>query len=692
MSNEQIVLASYIQSGMVLQQKVPFVLEGRAKAGITLDLELQRSAPEGEQKRFGTTQTGVIHRDSTVAAEDGRFSFRLPPLETSFTPLSLMIRALMPELRDEAYIRAPGKSKPLPDIVVIDDILVGEVWVSGGQDNMVLPLTAADEGNHRQLLDTNDHVRFFLQDEEGKSEDDAFSYHPVDRVSHGRWTRAGRIIDLRQISAVAAWFAYDLNRRLRVPVGIISTEVNASLIHSWIKREELMKSQIAVKHLERIGLDRDEETWSETGEDARFQPSVFYNHKIAPLKGLTCRGYLWYQGESDIAFPTYYQEALPLLLSSWQQIFMHPKGSKPAFIYTQLAPYHYASLKPDALPKFNLMLSRLREELGVPAALIATHDLPLDYDRLPEDWKHPLHPQVKRPIGERMAAAALGMVYQQKAPPTSPEVQQIKPVGDKLMLSFLHTFSNLRLRGQETTLRGFQIAGEDKRFQPAEARLLYGVQVMLWHPDIKKPVHVQYAMQALNHEANLITEDNMAVLPYTTLEDGPQIMPDMSLLNLDNLTLWAYPPVKKPEPLPEVAAWLSRYRSTPGVKLHYRLERANHLEGEAATGIRYESDRPEFRILVQDQRYASLRPAFDLAGYKRLSIRVFNMDAWEKELRLAGQETWVKLEARLAWQQLDFLIEDGTDTSAFYFDLRDRRREGEILVDQIQLWRDLAID
>lgn len=688
MSTEQIILPSYVQSGMVLQQKVPFLLEGISTPGMTLDFELQRRPPEGDSKGFHGRQLGVIHRDSTVCDDQGRFAFRLPMLETSFSPLSITIRAIMPDDHEpQAYIRAPGKPRPLPDIVVLDDILVGEVWVSGGQDNMVLPLTAADQGNHRQLLDENDYVRFFLQNEEGKEDDESYSYTPREYLSGGRWTRAGRIIDLRKVSAVAAWFAHELNRRLRVPVGIISTEVNASLIHSWIKRETLEKSPICQNHLKRIGLDRNEESWLSLDEDARFQPSVFYNHKIAALKGLTCRGYLWYQGESDVAFPAYYREALPLMIESWKEIFVHPKGDEPAFIYTQLAPYFYASLKPDALPRFNLMLSEIRTNLNVPAALIAIHDLPLAYDKLPEDWKHPLHPQVKRPIGERMAAAALGMVYQQKAPPTSPELKQIKTVGDKLMLTFDHTFSNLRLRGQETSLRSFSIAGEDLHFQPAQARLLYGVQVMLWHPDIKKPVYAQYAMNELNHEANLVTDDSMAVLPFTTAPKGPHILPDMSILSQDSLTLWAYPQTEQYEPLPEQASMLSRYRATADAKVHYRLETANYLEGEAATAVSYQADTPSFKILIKDQRYPSLRPGLHLKSYKRLTLRVFNLDAWTKELRLSGQGEWVMIEPRLAWQELSFEIDESFEDQGFFFVLKDKRRSGELIFDQMHLWR-----
>ncbi len=688
MSREQIILPSYVQTGMVLQQKVPFLLEGKSIAGTTLDLELQRRPPDGEAKVFHTRQYGVIHKDSTIVDENGRFRFRLPALEMSFSPLSLTIQAIKPDDREEkAYIRAPGKPRPLPDLIVIDDILVGEVWVSGGQDNMVLPLSAADEGNYRHLLDQNDFVRFFMQNEEGKAEDEEFSFTPREHASGARWTRAGRIIDLRQVSAVAAWFAHDLNRRLRVPVGIVSTEVNAGLIHSWIDKESLESSEICRDHLRRIGLDRDENSWVTGGEDARFQPTVFFNHKIAPLKGLTCRGYLWYQGESDIAFPSYYKEALPLLISSWKKIFVNPKGEEPAFIYTQLAPYHYASLKADALVRFNLMLSEVRTKLGVPAALIATHDLPLVYDKLPEDWKHPLHPQVKRPIGERMAAAALGMVYQQKAPPTSPEIKQIKTVGDKLMLSFDYCFSNLRLRGQENTLRGFSIAGEDQLFHTAQARLLYGVQVMLWHPDIKKPVYAQYAMNELNQDANLITDDNMAVLPFTTLPDGPKVLPDMSILSLDSLTIWAYTPADRPEPLPEHASMLSRYRSTKNARVSYRLETANHLEGEAATSIRYQADSPVFKILIQDQRYPSLRPRFSFRPYRRLTLRVFNPDSRSKELRFCGQGEWVKVEQRLAWQILTFPIDESFNDDGFYFELKDNRREGELIFDQMQLWR-----
>ena len=686
MAKDQIRFPSYIRSGMILQQECEFHLRGVAVPEVTVDIELERHPAEGESRAFAGHQFGVIHRDSTVCDKEGKFSFTLPALKHSFSPMSITVRCVPKANSEEkAYIRAPGRPRPLPELVVLDDILVGEVWVSGGQDNMVLPLAVADQGEYRSLLDKNDAVRFFLQDEEGKKEDEDYSYQAIERISNGRWTRAGQVIDLRQISAVAAWFAYDLNRRYRVPVGIVSTEANASLIHSWIDKDTLETSDVCKKHLLRIGLDRNEETWETGGDRARFQPAVFYNHKIAGLKDLTCRGFLWYQGESDVAFPDYYKEALPLMLKSWMKVFKTPKNDLPYFIYTQLAPYFYQSLKADALPKFNLMLSKLRLDLGVPSALIATHDLPLDFDKLPEDWKHPLHPQVKRPIGERMATSALGMVYRQKAPPSSPEVKQVKTVSNKLMLTFEHTFSNLRLRAQETVLRGFSIAGEDMCFHAANARLLYGIQVMLWHPDIKDPKYVQYAMRELNGDANLISEDNMSVLPFTTAPDGPVILFDPAQLNLDHLTIWAYPQLESKDPLPEQAAALSLYRAEKGVDVRYRLETANHLEGEAATAVRYKSDSPVFKILFLDTRYPSLRPKLKLSDYKRLTIRAFNMDAREKALALCGKGEFITLEAKLAWQTLSFAITKEMDGEEFFFICKDTHREGEIVFDQIEL-------
>lgn len=688
MSREQITFPRYIQSGMILQQQVPFRMRGQAVPGLTLDLEIERHPASGESRTYASGQFGSVHKDSTVCDSKGQFSFTLPAFEASFNPLTITIRAVASGSAsiEKPYIRIPGTPRPLPDIAVLDDILVGEVWVSGGQDNMVLPLAVSDGGEHRHLIDQNDTVRVFLQNEEGKEEDEVFSFKPLQEISNGRWTRAGRIIDLRQVSAVAAWFAHDLNRRLRVPVGIISTEVNASLIHSWIERSRLEGSEVCQNHLKRVGLQRDEERWEEEGDSARFQPSVFYNHKIAPLKGLTIRGILWYQGESDIAFPEYYRVALPLMIASWKDVFVTKANTEPTFIYSQLAPYYYASLKPEALPRFNLMLADMRTKLGVPGALIAIHDLAPDYDKLPEDWKHPLHPQQKRQVGERMANAALGLIYAQKAPPSSPELNQVKTVGNKLMLTFSHTFSNLRLRGQESTLRGFSIAGQDKRFHPAIAKLLYGVQVMVWHPDVSDPAYVQYGMRELNADANLVSEDNMAAVPFTTLQEGPMVLPDMSILSLDSLTIWAYPPDEESDPLPDTAARLSRYRVDKGSIVHYQLEKANRVEGEAATSIQYQSDSPTLRILIQDNRYPSLRPKLDLSLYQKLGIRVFNLDARQKAIRLCGQGEWLKIEPRLSWQELSFDIPADIETEQLFFELEDRLREGELVLDQMQLW------
>ncbi len=686
MPDRALTLPSYYANGMVLQQQTPNRIIGLATPRVSIELTLERHPAPRQTVSSLDRRFGTIYRDTTEADRNGHFSFLLPELAASYCRYTLTLSTIGSRTGSEdspaPYVRRPGLPRPIEDLVVIDDIVVGEVWVSGGQDNMALPLAVADQGQFRQLLDRDDFVRFLLQDGE---DEPGFAVKPRERMPGARWTRAGRVLDLRRVSALAAHFAQTLQQSLDVPVGIVSTEVSGTLLASWVSHETLAAIPEAVSHLTRIRLWRTAEGLTTDGEDARFQPSVYYNARIAPLRALACRGIIWYQGESDVAFPDYYQTVLPQLLEDWQRVLQPVAGGTLSFVYCQLAPYCYPTLPPEALPRFNAMLARIRADLPLEAGLVALHDQPLDYDALPPQWRHPLHPQAKATIGHRMARIALGLAYGWPVARSSPELGSVRAVGDKLLLGFRTQGESISMRDGSGQPRGFEIAGTDGRFRPAKARLLFGVEIMLWHPDIPQPVSCQYGCRELNGDACLVSADGLAIVPFSTRDPRIDVQPDLRWMTMDSLEHWAFERPERPRALPDSAGFVPLFAGLTEAKLRYELETGQRHEGAASLRIHYRADRTVFPILRYEETHLSQRPAIPWQEYRSLRLAVFNPDRQEKRLRLAGQRDWVDCRQSLSWQIVELPIAGASFARGLVLEIEDRQRQGTMLVDDFEL-------
>ena len=672
---------------MVLQQHKSLPIIGLAAPGSVIEVTLERHPAPHEQISSLDRRFGLVYHDRQQADQQGHFVFYLPELEGSYCTYTLNFSTLCPEhdrqptQRKKAYIRRPGMPKPVEDFLSFEHILVGELWLSAGQDNMALPLSLADQGRYKHALDNNDYVRFLLMGS-AEAAEEKYSFEPLEQAPQARWTRAGHVIELRKVSALAASFARHIQESLDVPVGIIACEAVSSLLHSWIPYETLQKQPEAKQHLEKLGLWREAADWEEEGNSARFQPAAFYNLRIAPLRALTCRGIIWSQGESDIAFPQYYERMLPVMLQAWSQI-LNPAGERLSFIYTQLAPYCYPSLSPQALPAFNQMLARIRSKLPVEAALVACHDLSLEYEHLPKHWRHPLHPEGKWALGSRMARIALGLAYAWPGAKSSPELLRMQAVGNKLLLAFSTHGERLRLGDGSQSVRGFEIAGMDKVYRPAYTRLLFGVELMLWHPDITQPVYCRYAYRELNMAGQLQTADGLPVLPFCTEESASLPNPDLDWLTFDKLERWTFPANEKPHVLPDLAHFHPVYSALPGVR--YELETRQKQEGEAALCIFYQVSKPVFKILQYQEQALSPRPHLDWSRYQTLRLAFCNRDLRSKRVRLAGQDAWQVLASAQGWQDISFDLTTANLKEGLVIELEDTQGQGEILLDAGEL-------
>lgn len=675
-------LPSYLSSGMVLQQQVPFHLHGKYRPAAEISLVLERSTFDGRPVSPLDPQYGVQSSQSATCDADGRFEFELPAFGASFDPFTLTLNC--------------GKKT-----VQFQDVLFGEVWVCGGQSNMQIPLGAVQSADQVANLANLYYVRVLQQSASGLASHSArYSYQPAADLCLARWLRGDQPDQMAMTTAVGFSFARELHLDLKIPVGLIETALRGSQIHAWLSRKTIEKYPNIKKHVQEAGFYRDEADWNMTGsqEWSQNQPAALFNSKIAPLGGLGARGILWYHGEGDYQYPDYYQQALLALVRDWQTVFRPASSQGLGFLYVQLAPHFYGHRRFEQLAEFNEMLSAVRHIMPCPAALVAIHDLPPAYAGLPAEWRSPIHPAAKLQIGQRLKTVALGLFYQRKAPLSAPECSDLEVVGNKMMISFTNIGDGLRLTGDDSRLRGFAICGPDRIFVEAQAKILYGLRVLVWYDQISEPCAVSYAYADMNQAANLISKDQLAVIPFRSDRDKSRYFPPMEWTHCESLSIWGCPSYSRPEETGWQPAWqIERGQGD------LRVEKANKNEGDGSLFLRYVTDDRQEIGLEPILQYDSQFPPLDLSIYAQLSIDVFNTDQQVKSMRLALATglpdadlqllpTRVTILPALRWQRLQYDL-NGIDPAQraevrrLAFIVEDRKGKGVLYLDQIRLIR-----
>jgi sialate O-acetylesterase len=557
-----IKLATVFRDGMVLQQGVVSRLYGFAPEESKVHLSIERQALDEASALENASRYGIIYEEDDVTERDGYFQIKLPALEASFDKYIIKVSSTEYE-------------------IILQDVLVGEVWLAAGQDNMAQTVRESDVD---QLLDKAinlENIRFFQMNENGLSASTpSYSPYPLGEAADAFWLRGNQVHLVKDVSAAAFSFAWHLSQSINVPIGIINAACPGTHIHSWLPREVLEKDPILKSHVRELKLYRDDDTWNlesiertvkEEGLseeeafarhrsvrpqtaalldgrqpdavessstliprpqvrrtmvhkrtvpllrvfDPKNQPGAMFNHKLSPLVGMALRGVLWLHGESDVDSPDFYSRALEELVASFKELFI-PADESLHFIYAHLQSYLYRDLGPYDLAVFNEMLTRCHHCLDVSCGLVTQYDLPLDYQK-DESVCLALTPWAKLQLGARMALIARGLCGEEGVSTSAPEPVSLEQVGNKWMINFTDSAvqgGGLRLPAGETELKGFSICGENRVFIPAQARILYGVRVLVWHDEIDNPESLTYAFDNFNSHANLYGSNGLPVVPF----------------------------------------------------------------------------------------------------------------------------------------------------------------------------------
>ncbi len=233
----------------------------------------------------------------------------------------------------------------------------------------------------------------------------------------------------------------------------------------------------------------------------QYKPGGLFNAMIAPLLHFPMKGVIWYQGESNTGRANTYHAEFRTLIEDWRRHWS--QGDFP-FIYVQLA--NYMPIAASETGWAELREAQLKT-LSVPnTGMAVTVDI--------GEWND-LHPLNKEDVGKRLARAAQHIAYGEKSVVYSgPIYQSMKIVGDKIVLRFANTGSGLVTKNNEP-LKYIVIAGADKKFVPANAKI-EGNTIVVWSPEVKKPVAVRYAFIDNPQGANLYNKEGLPASPFRT--------------------------------------------------------------------------------------------------------------------------------------------------------------------------------
>ncbi|MHC4670466.1 MAG: sialate O-acetylesterase [Planctomycetota bacterium] len=480
----EVTLAGIFGDDMVLQQDAVLAIWGRAAPG----------------ERVRVTLAGRTAR--TEADADGRWRVELGPFRASAG----------------RTLTVAGRNR-----ITLHRVCIGEVWLCSGQSNMQWPVRRSAHAD-REIAGARDpRLRLYTVPRHVAGE-------PREDVQ-GKWAVCGPET-VASFSAVAYFFGRRLRADLKIPVGLIHASWGGTPAEAWTSRAALEAAPVLRPILERwdrtlaawpakrAAHEARLEAWQQQAEAARaagtkppprprappgpdhpHRASGLFHGMIAPLRPFAIRGVIWYQGESNAGRAEQYQTLFPTLIRDWRRAW--GRGDFP-FLYVQLANFRAVVTEPGESAWAELRDAQ-RHALAEPNTAMA---VAVDIGEARD-----IHPKNKQEVGRRLALAAQALAYagarprQEKVVFSGPLYESHAVRGREVVVRFRHVGGGLAARDGDA-LRGFAVAGADRRFLRAQARL-------------ERPVAVRYAW-ADNPVCNLINAEGLPASPFRT-DDWPGV-------------------------------------------------------------------------------------------------------------------------------------------------------------------------
>ena len=452
-----LAFGSPFQNGMILQRDKAIKIWGRANPNEDVSVTLDTNSVTG------------------TADDNGDWTVTLPSL-SSGGPFQLSVTS-------------DGEN------ITLSDVLIGDVWITFGQSNMVRPL---NEMIGRQFY--IDAIRTLpirclkIDQRAAISAQTSGSMTWLDNSNPASWTSVGAV------------FAYRMQQATGVPTAIIWAAWGSTSIEAWLPVE--MTSQLPHFAAEMADYyENDEATviamlnGSQTYNDVfvRTRPNIVYNQMMHPLLNYGISGFVWYQGEANagnIVDSAQYRFTLPKMVTEYRKRF--DQGDLP-FLGVQLPSFNNATW-----PWFREAQNELET---LPEAHVAV--------TIDTGQTNNIHPLDKEPIGIRLSLLARKYVYGEDIVAEGPTFEGMSIDGNEATITFEHDSGLTTTDGLDPSQ--FTIAGSNQNFVPATSATLSRGRVILSASSIANPVAVRYAWSpAPKNNLNLVNGDGLPAAPFRT--------------------------------------------------------------------------------------------------------------------------------------------------------------------------------
>ena len=424
----------------------------------------------------------------------------------------------------------------------IKDILVGEVWLAGGQSNMELELQNSDDGLAVCEASDYDLIRFYNVPKYAKVDDELIRLE-----KETKWKSATGM-DIKDVSAVGYYFAKKLYEVLQVPIGIIDCYWGGTSATCWFPRgkaEEIPEVSDYIKEWDDViatktdeqyeeemrAYDEDYQAWNSRVEALRaedpditweiinekagicpwpqpmgggspFRPFGIYESMIKRIAPYGLKGFLYYQAEEDWSRGDYYEKLNRAVIDQWREDFSIDKKEEFPFLVTQL-PMYIAKGDEDVHN-----FARLREQQG----LVVEHTTNTGMAVLIDCGEFDnIHPTDKETPGVRLALQALGRFYEKIEKYDFMKVKDVQIIDDTAMISFSNSYGELKARYADSTtltaqyeqteveakvlpperIMGFELSEDGKNYYPAKA-IVVGEKLKICSDKVNDPKAVRY--------------------------------------------------------------------------------------------------------------------------------------------------------------------------------------------------------
>ena len=459
----------------------------------------------------------------TARAESGKWKAVLPPMEAG-GPYELKVTD-----------NSGGE-------IVLHDVMIGEVWLAGGQSNMELELQNALNGKEvlKNIKDVN--VRFYYTQKIAYI-DDYFNF--AERNSC--WSVAAPDT-AANYSAVGYYFARRLAAELGVTVGVIGCNWGGTSASNWISRKALEQDVDTKSYVDEYDKAMEEKTmegylkelaeyeewhnewqpkineyyantpdptwegaqeyagpcrWPEPmGPRSQFRPGGLYETMISRICPYTLAGFTYYQGESDDHKPDTYYKLFKALIEQWRSDW---EDDTLPFMFVQLPMFmnegdedfkHWCKIR-----EAQMRVHQTTANTGIAVIL----------DR--GEFNN-IHPIDKEPVGERLALQAMYHVYGKiSADEAYGAIYKSHEYTDGgMLLSFDYAGDGFDVKGEKIV--GFEVAGKNKKYQSAEAEIR-GDKIFVRSAEVAEPVYLRYNWTNYG-EVTVYSKNGIPLAPFRT--------------------------------------------------------------------------------------------------------------------------------------------------------------------------------